>query len=489
MQCDGNRVSVARMARTLLAAIAALLLCAPVANATIVVQRDIGSTTDEIWAYDDDGGNGRLLVPDNFEDGLYDVMEPSTTATGSDVVFTGRTPRVGSYGQGSPPLLACGRYCYGTYLLSGGAIRRVTPPAEPCASMPCSIFEGSPELEPNGSVVFDRYVKLWSQCGVDWCTSDGQEVLARRPLSGGSEEATVIDTPDECGNVESPTPHPTTPGLVLFTGCYGDDGTGSNAYFASTVNAQGTVTNLYFDDYPLRDPAWSADGAWIVDSEGGTNPGLWISTADGKGAQHVVALPDDDNPIVSPRFAGGKVVFVHLQTAYSIDPAQCDPDPCTMAQAKKLTSTNDVASLAYTTGTPSPMQDPGAGGGDGGGGAGGGGVTCQTNCGVQPPPPPPPPPGPVVEPALDAGYALAGKRTLRGLLAGRLSFRLSCDCAVTATLRLGRTVVARGSGRSVVKLKPTKAGKRKLRRLRRAKLKLVVRAGDRSFTRTLTLRR
>jgi hypothetical protein len=56
-------------------------------------------------------------------------------------------------------------------------------------------------------------------------------------------------------------------------------------------------------------------------------------------------------------------------------------------------------------------------------------------------------------------------------------------------------VVARGTrslaaaGTATVRLKPTAAGKRKLRRLRKARLTLKVVVGGRTFTRTVTLKR
>lgn len=472
------------MARILLAALAALLLCTSPAAATIIVQRDIGSSEDQIWAYDDNGGNGRLLIPEAFEKGQYNMYEPSTTAAGSDVVFTGRTTNYATYGGASSPPGACGRFCYGIYVLSGGAIRRITPPVDPCDGFPCAIFEGGPELAPGGSVVFDRFVKLWSSCGTSWCTQDGDYAIARRPLSGGDEEAAVLPVPDDC-RPEDPAPHPTTVGLVLFRGCTASI-EGQFVYYVSTIDAAGTVKHLYYDDFPIGDPAWNATGTLIVDEEEGANPGLWISTADGMGSQYVLAVGPDEY-VSSPRFAGDKVVFVHKFDVYSIDPALCE-EPCSIADATKLTTTGDVASVTHTTASPQPYVKPstgtgGTGGGDGGGD--GGGVTPAPS----PSPSPSPSPAPVVQPALDAGYGLAGRRTLRGLLAGRLSLKLSCDCAVTATLSLGRSVVAKGTGTRAIKLKPTRAGKRKLRRLKRAKLKLIVRSGDRSFSRTVTLRR
>ena len=475
------------MARILLAAVAALLLCVPAASATIIVQRDIGSSEDQIWAYDDNGGNGRLLVPEAFEKGQYNMYEPSTTATGSDVVFTGRTANYASYGGASSPPGACGRFCYGIYVLSGGAIRRITPPVDPCDGFPCAIFEGGPEIAPGGSVVFDRFVKLWSACGSSWCTQDGDYTIATRPLSGGQEEAAVLPVPDEC-KPENPAPHPTTVGLVLFEGCTGtvEGQEYKPIYYVSTIDAAGTVKHLYYDDFPIGDPAWNADGSLIVDEEEGENPGLWISTADGTGSQYVLAVGADEY-VSSPRFAGNKLVFVYKFDVYSIDPAQCE-EPCSITDATKLTTTGDVASVTHTTASPQPYVKPTTGTGGGGeGGGGGGGVTPAPS----PSPSPSPSPGPtVVTPSpLDAGYALAGKRTLRGLLAARLSLKLACDCAVTATPSLGRTEVARGTGTRIVKLKPTKAGKRKLRRLKRAKLKLIVRSGDRSFSRAVTLKR
>src|SRR3712207_5941346 len=134
------------MARILLAAVTALLLCAPTAGATVIVQRDVAESTDEIWAYDDNGGNGRLLVPDNFEPGKFGVMEPRTTAAGADVLSTGRTPRNASSGGSSGPVGSCGRFCYGIYVLAGGTVRHITPPADPCDGFPCAIFEDSAEL-------------------------------------------------------------------------------------------------------------------------------------------------------------------------------------------------------------------------------------------------------------------------------------------------------------------------------------------------------
>jgi hypothetical protein len=473
------------MARILLAAIAAFLLCAPAANATIIVQRDIDSTTDEVWAYDDSGANGRLLIPDNFEKGQFETYKVSTTATGNDVVFSANTPSYATYGGASSPPGACGRFCYGIYVLSDTAIRRLSPPVDPCDGFPCVIFEDSPEFAAGGGVVFDRFTKLWSACGASWCTQDGDYTLARRPLSGPSEDATVLQTPDDC-KPEDPAPHPTTVGLVVFTGCTGTS-EGSTVWYVSSIDATGTVTNLYFDDFPIGDPAWNAAGTLIVDAERGMNPGVWISTADGMGAQYVLAVPTDDY-VSSPRFMGDKVVFVYKGDVYSIDPALCE-DPCSVAQATKLTSTGDVGSVTYTSAAPKAFVKPTTNTGGGGGGGAGGSATTPTPT-PTPAPTPTPTPGPVVTvPPLDAGFAFTGKRTLRGLLAGKLGVKLSCDCSVTATLRFGKTVVAKGSGRQAFKLKPSKAAKRKLRRLKKAKLKLLMRSGDRSFSRTTTLRR
>lgn len=476
------------MARILLAAVAALLLGAPAATATIVVQRDIDSSTDEIWAYDDAGGNGRLLVPEAFEKGQYNMYEPSTTATGSDVVFTGRTPNTATYGNASSPPGACGRWCYGIYVLSGGAIRRISPPVDPCDGFPCVIFEGSPEIAPGGSVVFDRFTKLWSACGASWCTQDGDEVLAERPMTGGDEEATVLATP-ECPDVESPAPHPTTVGLVLFEGCTGtiEGQEWKPIYHVSTIDAQGAVTHLFYDDFPVNDPAWNADGTMIVTAEGGTNSGIWISTADGTGSQYVLAIHEDDH-VRSPRFAGDEVVFVHKGDVYSIDPAGCE-EPCSIDQATKVTTSGDVASVGYTTASPQPFVKPvPTGDGDGGG-------TFippkpTPTPAPSPGPAPTPAPGPVVDPpALGSGFAWTGKRSLRGLLSGRLAFELPCDCRTTGVLRLGRTVVARGAGQNGATLKPTRAARRKLRRAKRVRLKLTVTAGGKRFTRSVTLTR
>jgi hypothetical protein len=119
----------------------------------------------------------------------------------------------------------------------------------------------------------------------------------------------------------------------------------------------------------------------------------------------------------------------------------------------------------------------------------------------QPGPPAPPPPSPgSVEQQL--AFRVAGRPTLRKLLRGGMSFSLTCPtaCKVSAELRMGKRRV--GSGRAslraaragAVRVRLSKAGKRPLRRLRRATLVLRVRvtAADGStstITRTLRLKR
>jgi Domain of unknown function (DUF4394) len=129
----------------------------------------------------------------------------------------------------------------------------------------------------------------------------------------------------------------------------------------------------------------------------------------------------------------------------------------------------------------------------------------------EPPPPPPPPPLPPPPPPADVNAPIvlvSAARTARlGTLSrSRLAIAFSCNeaCTAAATLRLGRTVLARGSaslGEANVgrlRLRTTAAQPRTIRRLRRsrarrqAKLTLTFTdaAGNRrTLTRRLTLRR
>lgn len=464
------------MARILLAALAALLICVPTANATVVLTHTYG-----IWIMEDDGSNPRPLFGSSEAD-VDEFLDATVHPGGTTVSFTGITRAYGSYSPPAPPL-ACGLHCYGIHTYAANAFTRLSPESKACAGNPCATFSGHSEPASDGSVLGEYYAKSWDvTCNgnTEWCSSgDASQTLIREPAGDG--EAQVIET--GCESASEPVPHPANPSLVMFIGCSDYSFTPSRHYL-STIDGQGQVTHIVHNDGGFRDPAWSADGSQIVTSELGSQPGLWVSPAADpfNGGRWVLDSANDDLYIGHPRLAGDKVLFLYQNDVWSI-PATCSR--CALSQATRLTTSADVKAIGWTSKTLTPYVKPGTVGSGGGGGSTTG--TCTSNCGTAQPPPPAPP---VVTPApLEAGYALAGRRTLRGLLAGRLSFRLACDCTVTATLALGRVVVAKGAGKGTVKLRPTKAGKRRLKRLRKAKLKLTVRAGDRRFTRTVSLKR
>jgi hypothetical protein len=100
-------------------------------------------------------------------------------------------------------------------------------------------------------------------------------------------------------------------------------------------------------------------------------------------------------------------------------------------------------------------------------------------------------------------FAFVGPRSLRALTKTGLSFRVRCPaaCEVTGRLLLRGRQVASGrrtltkAGTATVRVKASKAGKRALRRLRRAKLTLRVQIKNRAsgktsaFSKTVTLKR
>jgi hypothetical protein len=138
---------------------------------------------------------------------------------------------------------------------------------------------------------------------------------------------------------------------------------------------------------------------------------------------------------------------------------------------------------------PAPPP-PSSGGGGGAGGPGGGGN---------------PAPGPAPKPKSPLGKLKLPKKLLLKLLkTGRLKPQLSCTAACSLRIRLlkGRTIVAQGTARrtkagtATIALKPTLAGRRALKKVRRGKklkLSLVAEAVSGKTTlgsikRTITLR-
>ncbi len=91
-------------------------------------------------------------------------------------------------------------------------------------------------------------------------------------------------------------------------------------------------------------------------------------------------------------------------------------------------------------------------------------------------------PGTTPATASELGFAMVGKAKLATLRKRGASFRVTCAgaCKVSGTLLKGRKKVAKGTttriaaGQATVKVKPTAAGRKALRRLKKAKLTLKV---------------
>ena len=94
--------------------------------------------------------------------------------------------------------------------------------------------------------------------------------------------------------------------------------------------------------------------------------------------------------------------------------------------------------------------------------------------------------------ALRSVRVARGQRLRRALRRGlRVRIRCAGHCEATARLRKGRRLVARGSrrGSGTLTLRFTRPGRRTLKRARRAKLRLEVRAGGSRRARTVVLKR
>lgn len=306
----------------LLAATAAALVAVTPAYAGQVVF-DRGA---DLYVMNDDGSGARALATSSQVPTTDDIFYPSTGPTGTRVVFSALRS------DGDP--VACGSNCVSVWLLDEGSLRRLSAtPGRTGGNV--ATYSNDPELSFDGAFTFfTNSVNTLSPSRLE------SELAVYQNSDGAAAD---LDT--GCSDARNPAPRPDASDEVVYA-C-----AANRTLYRTGADPQvaGDDVPIVSDDATPRDPSFSADGNTIVDAEGGGEPGLWTISYDGTLIAHL--LDSAGTELSSPRFAGGRVLFVADRNIWSV-PTACAVPACTFpASATQLTTSGDVGAIGWTSST------------------------------------------------------------------------------------------------------------------------------------------
>ena len=357
------------LALALALALTAALSFSSAASAAIVWQGG-----GNIWAANDDLTNARVIVSPGPL-GMSGLATPHVDPNGEKVVFTGSTS-------------ANYHTCNGTlhWGFSSTGIYQWTPDGGPARLSPNPLYyycatalHLEPEVKSNGG-----YVNEYFHCTGSLANND-YTCLNQIHHDGVNDYNTACDGDSDLGD---PSPDPANPGRIVFVGC---DSPGP-VVVSSGPNRAGEAI-IGYDDAVFRDPSFQSNGAYIVDAEGGADPGIWTAAAQtatyGTDYDYILAQPAGYT-FGGPRFVNpsqSQILFTATVNASGASDLYVIPRSCTSAtctfpgSATPITSGGGNKAVAWTADSlaptpPPPPPPPPAG-----------------------PPPPPPPAGPPPPPA------------------------------------------------------------------------------------------
>ena len=365
---------------SLLAMIVAAALAPTVASAgQIVFVRQAGASFSEtnLWVMNEDGSSQRMLLAQNQNgDGVSSLNQPNLLPTGVNLAFQG---------SGEAPGGGCGVNCVGVYTLVGGEVRRVSAAVVSCHTMvgdSCSLsdIDNGPTLTDDGRVLYLHTgaglgVECGLFCGVYAATGNSYIV---QPVLGGSPSqwpwpTNTYEPPAEQGGyAASPVADPANPELILYPGIE-DNGCGEPYKCHPLVvdNASGESYIVSDDDERQYTYAWSPNGEYIADIEGGTEPGIWVyknatqpAPDEIEHAWYAMQGAQSANGLgysLSVTNAG-KIIFSYQGDIYSLPPTCWGPPPaheatepekpnCTLANATQLTTGGADSGATWTEST------------------------------------------------------------------------------------------------------------------------------------------
>ncbi len=473
---------------------------------------------EAIVAADDDGTNVRTLVT-AAQLGMDAVRAPDVRPDGRTVVFTGETGAFTEtcnvngltttfFGYNAVSLFA--------WTPETGAFRltQQNPQAGVLATECESLLRVSPSIGPDGRTY--SVAKYSTSLPTFDYDLEVQDTSLRSP-------ATDMGITCSSGRPDAVAADPSSAGRVLFTGC----SEGAHALVLARAGegiGSGAIPVL-FDDAEFRDPAFSADGRYVVDSEDGADAGIWLNEvkpADPTTATttHLLTAPATgrlESPALA--FAGeSHVLFTHADggtahlRALDLGAACLQTPPCVFPQGTTAITSAGTNSAADWTrdplvvaAPPSPPPAPGTAPSP----AGPGPVPLGTAPGTGTTPGIVTPSG--VPPTPTATTPVAGRRvtvpariTTAGLAKGqRFAVRVRAKGRVTVSITLpasrvgrrgrritvatGRVRAARaGTVRVTVRL--TRTGRAVRRRLPGLRATLVATQGRGKTTRAVRLR-
>ena len=453
-----------------LSLVAATLVAALVAVGPAYAGQVVFERADDLHVMNDDGTGGRVLATWRQIPGQQEILDPTIVPSGTRVAFSAVRA------DGDP--FACGSNCTAAYLLDDGVLRRLSAPSGRTGGN-VATFANDPELSPDGAFTF---------------FSAATTILS--PSSLKAKLSVYQNADGALGELETTCDDPRDPAVR-------PDGSDELVYACDddrTLYRTGPDPALGTDDVPLAaddvtptDPAFSPDGNTIVDAETGADAGLWKIAYDLSAITQVLPSPPGA-PFSSPRFAGGRILFVADRNIWAVSTA-CTGATCAFpADATQLTTSGDVGAIGWTAST-TPVkaltiaQPP---------------TTTTTPTTTTPTTTTTTTTTPPVAPNV-TGFSLAGAKKLRAVLKSGIKVRAGCDraCAqagkafidAKTAKRYGlgkkRIAVASGGQGNVTSAKAftmkfTAKAKKKLAKAKKLKLAIEVTATADGMTSTKT---
>lgn len=374
---------------SVIAVVATLAMPQLASAGQIVYVHNLNGTGGDLWVMNDDGSNQRALLT-QAQAGAGSLDQPSLFPSSSALAFQGDT---------KAPDGTCDTNCVSVMTLVNGSLHRISAAPVDCmstATQSCLITaDNTPTLTADGRVL---YLHTGSEFGVGcalYCGvygGSGNQYEVQSDLGGDQANVWPIPTGvtywEPAGNGgfdSSPAADPADAHLIAYPA------------LEDPANPTNTVDPLAVDDDAAEHPfvvsdddavqnfvTWSPDGKYVLDIEGGTQPGIWAYTAlpytdPGWKAFYVMATP--------PQTAGGgglgyglsmasdgRILFTSSHDIYSL-PASCGPvagaaaptsgtpsPNCTIAQAAQLTSSGTDEEPTWTSeSTPLSYAPPQAG--------------------------------------------------------------------------------------------------------------------------------
>jgi hypothetical protein len=506
-------MSVALGRRWAAALVATLLLAAAGAGSARAGQIVYPSGTG-IWVMNDDGSGSRELVDATQVPGMEFLGDPSVQPNGNEVAFVARWNQASAEQNAFTPASPgfCGGNCEGIYELRNGGVTRISPAPFACGGQPCESQEVDPRIGSDGRVAYTFKTYVSELNYTSWTPVTGQSALLSRDAGGGNqlEYKTACAGTSLAGrpvtDADALAVDPTNSSRIVYANCAEvvEDGVCPGGFITGyDIFDSGANPGTAADDklvHTFADPAaeclrdantqisdldLSPDGSHVAEINGGAGAGLWTMATSGGEATQLLAIPSKWL-FFSPRYIGPNEIALSAgpspsQISIYTVPTSCTPASCdvsTGAGVHDLTGSRHLSSdyilatagFGYTT-SNAPIAAVGAGvsgtGGNGGGGSAGTGGTVT--------------------------LAPIARQHVGTLLAGGLPFTVRCTapCVVSASLRLGRTVLGTSSGYAsgarTLRLRLSARGRSRLRHVRSATLTLrLVTRDSTAHARTLT---